>query len=54
MLWLSRREADAGYWSDLMMPLFLTSAGLGLAFCHDPDLSCGTHAVADRCAGRTQ
>jgi predicted MFS family arabinose efflux permease len=32
MLWLSRLEADAGYWSDLMVPLFLTSAGLGLAF----------------------
>jgi EmrB/QacA subfamily drug resistance transporter len=32
MLWLSRLEADAGYWSGLMVPLFLTSAGLGLAF----------------------
>jgi EmrB/QacA subfamily drug resistance transporter len=32
MLWLSRLEPDAGYWTDLMVPLFLTSAGLGLAF----------------------
>ena len=32
MLWLSRLDAHAGYSSDLMVPLFLTSAGLGLAF----------------------
>ncbi|MGS0688730.1 MFS transporter, partial [Nakamurella sp. GG22] len=32
MFWLSGLEADAGYWSDLMVPLFITSAGLGLAF----------------------
>jgi predicted MFS family arabinose efflux permease len=32
MLWLSRLDAHAGYSSDLMVPLFLTCAGLGLAF----------------------
>jgi EmrB/QacA subfamily drug resistance transporter len=32
MLWLSRLDADASYWGNLMAPLFLTSAGLGLAF----------------------
>ena len=32
MFWLSALQADAGYWSDLMVPLFITSAGLGLAF----------------------
>jgi predicted MFS family arabinose efflux permease len=32
MLWLSRLDPHAGYSSDLMVPLFLTCAGLGLAF----------------------
>jgi predicted MFS family arabinose efflux permease len=32
MFWLSALQADAGYWTDLMVPLFITSAGLGLAF----------------------
>jgi len=32
MFWLSGLGADANYWSDLMVPLFITSAGLGLAF----------------------
>jgi hypothetical protein len=32
MVWLSRLDADAGYWGGLMVPLLLTSAGLGLAF----------------------
>ncbi|WP_229075124.1 MFS transporter [Actinoplanes sp. DH11] len=32
MFWLSALPVDAGYWTDLLVPLFLTSAGLGLAF----------------------
>jgi EmrB/QacA subfamily drug resistance transporter len=32
MAWLSRLDAEAGYWGDLMVPLLLSSAGLGLAF----------------------
>jgi EmrB/QacA subfamily drug resistance transporter len=32
MYWLSALEADAGYWGDLMVPLFIASTGLGLAF----------------------
>ncbi|MEU4563108.1 MFS transporter [Actinoplanes sp. NPDC023936] len=32
MFWLSALDANAGYWTDLMVPLFITSAGLGLAF----------------------
>lgn len=32
MFWLSTLEATSGYWSGLLVPVFLTSAGLGLAF----------------------
>lgn len=32
MFWLSTLEASSGYWTHLMAPIFLTSAGLGLAF----------------------
>ena len=32
LLWLSKMEPDATYWSDLMVPFFIASAGLGLAF----------------------
>ncbi len=32
MSWLSQLDAGAGYWGDVMVPLLLTSAGLGLAF----------------------
>jgi EmrB/QacA subfamily drug resistance transporter len=32
LLWLSALEPDAKYWADLMVPFFIASAGLGLAF----------------------
>jgi predicted MFS family arabinose efflux permease len=32
MFWLSTLGASSGYWTHLMAPIFLTSAGLGLAF----------------------
>lgn len=32
MFWLSTLQADSGYWTHLMVPVFLSSAGLGLAF----------------------
>ncbi|MBB2923677.1 MFS transporter [Cellulomonas cellasea] len=32
LLWLSALDPGAGYWRDLMVPFFLASAGLGLAF----------------------
>jgi EmrB/QacA subfamily drug resistance transporter len=32
MLWLSALEADANYWTDLMVPVFFVTAGLGFAF----------------------
>jgi EmrB/QacA subfamily drug resistance transporter len=32
LLWLSALEPDASYWSDLMVPFLIASAGLGLAF----------------------
>lgn len=32
MVWLSTLQDDSGYWTHLMVPVFLASAGLGLAF----------------------
>jgi predicted MFS family arabinose efflux permease len=32
VFWLSTLDADSGYWTHLMVPVFLASAGLGLAF----------------------
>ncbi|WP_431836034.1 MFS transporter [Cellulomonas sp. Y8] len=32
MLWLSTLESTSGYWTHMLIPLFLTSAGLGMAF----------------------
>jgi EmrB/QacA subfamily drug resistance transporter len=32
LLWLSALEPDASYWSDVMVPFLIASAGLGLAF----------------------
>lgn len=49
MLWLSRLEADAGYWGGLMVPLSITSAGLGLALV--PMTLTVLHGVDEREAG---
>jgi EmrB/QacA subfamily drug resistance transporter len=49
MFWLSTLEAGSGYWSDLMVPIFLASAGLGLAFV--PMTLTAVHGVAHRETG---
>jgi EmrB/QacA subfamily drug resistance transporter len=49
MFWLSTLEASSGYWTHLMTPIFLTSAGLGLAFV--PMTLVVVHNVADTDTG---
>jgi predicted MFS family arabinose efflux permease len=49
MFWLSTLEASSGYWTHLMAPIFLTSAGLGLAFV--PMTLVVVHGVASRETG---
>lgn len=49
MFWLSTLEADSGHWTHLMAPIFLTSAGLGLAF--GPMTLTVVHGVAEQETG---
>jgi len=49
MFWLSTLEATSGYWSGLMAPIFLASAGLGLAFV--PMTLTVVHGVVDQETG---
>jgi EmrB/QacA subfamily drug resistance transporter len=49
LLWLSALDPGATYWSDLMVPFFIASAGLGLAFF--PMTLTVVHGVDDRETG---
>ncbi|WP_258725195.1 MFS transporter [Cellulomonas sp. NS3] len=49
LLWLSALDPGASYWRDLMVPFFLASAGLGLAFF--PLTLTVVHGVDDRETG---